>query len=315
MLNAYYKRRKNLFAQILFRYREKHQLTQDQLVYRLASKFEEFNRLDCVTFSRWENGRTEPSLKKVFLVLSEIGYAEDYFNYLLTGKGYKYPVLEKLLDINYNVHVTHRTGQYLNIYNYDVSNIEIIFCGFNELPEKIKNMIFSSDINNTDKYGSYNIRCIYLVYGDEVLGYSIFNDIKFDLDTFNGGSYWKLYDEFDKSDGLVHFRQLCLTRDVWSILLLCHYLYLLQDIGHYKSTYSLNFENNFYSLYLKLGAHKAATLNFVNNYGEYKYSFMGINTIDFLSNKNILGLVIDTYRILCDKNINLLNNIINSIRR
>ncbi len=80
---AYYKRRKNLFAQILFRYCEEHQLTQDQLTHKLASKFD---KLDCVTFSRWENGRTKPSLKKIFLLLSEIGHAEDYFNYLLVSK-------------------------------------------------------------------------------------------------------------------------------------------------------------------------------------------------------------------------------------
>ncbi|HIF9061308.1 TPA: hypothetical protein ACX6MH_001479 [Photobacterium damselae] len=301
-----------MFAQILFQYREKHQLTQDQLVYRLASKFDEFGKLDCVTFSRWENGRTEPSLKKVFLVLSEIGYAEDYFNYLLKNKTYKYPILSKLLDINYNRHITHRTGQYLNIYNYDLSNVKIRFCSFVDLPGKIKNMIFSSDIKNINKYESYNIRCIYLVYSDEILGYSLFNDINFDM--LDSRQYWDLYAEFDKSDGLVHFRQLCLTREAWSILLLCHYLYLLHNVGHYKSTHSLNFENNFYSLYLKLGAHKSATFNFSNNDGEHKYSLMSINTTDFLSNKDILGFVIDTYRILCDRNINLLNDIINSIR-
>ncbi|HIF9388326.1 TPA: helix-turn-helix domain-containing protein [Photobacterium damselae] len=302
-----------MFAQILFRYREKHQLTQDQVVYRLASKFDEFAKLDCVTFSRWENGRTEPSLKKIFLILSEIGYAEDYFNYLLTNKkNYKYPILDNLLDLNYNRHVIYRTSQYLNVYNYDLSNIKITICCFMELPEKLKTIILSSDLSNIDKYDAYNIRCVYLVYENEILGYSLFNDIFYDQ--FNAKEYWELYEVFDNSNGFVHFKQLALTRETWSILFLYHYLYLLNNIGHYKNTYSLNFENNFYSIFSKLGAYKVTQFDFLSNDGEYSYTLICMDTIAFLSNKNILGLVIDTYRILCDRNINLLNDIINSIR-
>ncbi|NVO60807.1 helix-turn-helix domain-containing protein [Photobacterium damselae] len=302
-----------MFAQILFRYREKHQLTQDQLAHKLASKFDEFDKLDCVTFSRWENGRTKPSLKKIFLLLSEIGHAEDYFNYLLVSKKeYKYPILDKLLDVNYNKHVNYRTNQYLNISSFDVSDIEIVFCDFINLPEKIKKMILSSDLANIDKYDMYNFNCVYLHCNNVVLGYSIFHNIFFAQSRCK--QYWDMYEEFDMSNGFVHFRQLALMKDVWSILFLCHYLYLLKNINHYENTYSLNFENNFYSLFVKLGAQTDTRFDFIHNSGKHNYVLMSMNIIDFLSNKNILGFALDTYRMLHDKNSNMLNDILQSIR-
>ncbi|MGX9459336.1 helix-turn-helix domain-containing protein [Photobacterium damselae subsp. damselae] len=302
-----------MFAQILFQYREKHQLTQEQFVHRLISKFGELDKLDCVTYSRWENGRTEPSLKKIFLILSEIGYAEDYFNYLLVGKKtYKHPILDKLLDTNYNKHANYRTNQYFNAYSFDMSDIEIVFCYFADLPEKIKKMMLYSDIDNADKYEIYDLNCVYLHNDNMVLGYSVFHNIFYERSRCK--QYWDMSEEFDMSNGFVHFRQLALTKDVWSILLLCHYLYLLQHSNHYQKTYSLNFENNFYSFFVKLGAILSAQFDFSHNTGKHNYSLMSMNVMDFLSNKEILGTTLDTYRILLDKNTNILNDILKSIR-
>ncbi len=302
-----------MFAQILSRYREKHKITQDQLVYNLSTNFDELKKLDCVTFSRWENGKTEPSLKKIFLVLTEIGYAEDYFNYLLTRDSfYRYPILDKLLDYNFSKNIDHKIRQYSQIYNYDISNINIKICRFNELPDKIKEIVLSSDCSDADKYDLFNIHCVYLLCDGKVIGYSLFNNIYFDC--IKTRRYWDYNSTLDKSNGLVHFKQLCLTRDVWLILLLYHYLYLLNNIKHYSSTYTLNFENIFYSFFIKLGAYKVASFSFEHDNNEYDYSLMCMDSIDFLSNKNILGCVIETYRYLHDKNTNLLNDIINSIR-
>ncbi len=59
----------NTIGNLLFEYRKKHQLTQQELVEKLSHYSNHFHALNSVTLSRWETGTTSPSLKKKHTLL------------------------------------------------------------------------------------------------------------------------------------------------------------------------------------------------------------------------------------------------------
>ncbi|MBO2656083.1 helix-turn-helix transcriptional regulator [Shewanella algae] len=78
-----------MFGSILKRYREKLGLKQVDLIDRISHIGAEFGGLDEVTYSRWENSRTKPSLVKMGKILKAFGLLDELSVLVDQVGGYK----------------------------------------------------------------------------------------------------------------------------------------------------------------------------------------------------------------------------------
>ncbi|MFH0265621.1 helix-turn-helix transcriptional regulator [Vibrio rumoiensis] len=63
----------NIFADYIISFRQKHSITQNEIIELLGHYDEQFSKLDITTISRWENRKTVPSLAKQILVVRALG--------------------------------------------------------------------------------------------------------------------------------------------------------------------------------------------------------------------------------------------------
>lgn len=70
-----------MFSQILVNFREKNNITQQELIDKVNEYYDNlFTKLDTVTLSRWENGKTSPSLKKKILIIDFLDEIDKYLS-------------------------------------------------------------------------------------------------------------------------------------------------------------------------------------------------------------------------------------------
>ncbi|MCG9778841.1 helix-turn-helix domain-containing protein [Photobacterium damselae] len=69
-----------MFGQSINNFRNKYRLTQQQFIDKLVMNDSDFYKLDSVTLSRWENNKTEPSLRKKMSVMDFMGQTYKFIN-------------------------------------------------------------------------------------------------------------------------------------------------------------------------------------------------------------------------------------------
>ncbi|MCG9604084.1 helix-turn-helix transcriptional regulator [Vibrio chagasii] len=74
-----------MFSAALNTYRDKHELSQEEMVGLLVRLDESLSNLDRVTYSRWERGVTNPSLDKKYIILKNLYLFDALFQELEAG--------------------------------------------------------------------------------------------------------------------------------------------------------------------------------------------------------------------------------------
>ncbi|MFS1861635.1 helix-turn-helix transcriptional regulator [Vibrio lentus] len=74
-----------MFGVALLSYRDKHELSQEEMVGLLVRLDESLSNLDRVTYSRWERGVTNPSLDKKYTILKNLYLFDALFQELEAG--------------------------------------------------------------------------------------------------------------------------------------------------------------------------------------------------------------------------------------
>ncbi|EHA1080030.1 helix-turn-helix domain-containing protein [Photobacterium damselae] len=116
-----------MFSNILKQYRDETGLTQQELVDNLNAYHSCFTKLDVVTLSRWENGKTLPPLKKQFIVY-------DYMKklpYIINNISYLNSYIEKSENNLFEIYKKNKIGNISSIAKLIIyrnnSDIEINF--------------------------------------------------------------------------------------------------------------------------------------------------------------------------------------------
>ncbi|OBU43835.1 helix-turn-helix domain-containing protein [Photobacterium damselae] len=277
-----------MFSKLVSEYRINQNLTQDNIVHHLSMKYDEFKKLDSVTLSRWENGKTEPSLSKMFLYLKEFGLATNFFKSLIAeGKEFKFPLYEKNLNEHFSPIANFKMKALLgDSYPSSHSGIRIELCNYDELHDKYKKWLFHGNGETDNIYDNIKCLCVYLL--DEVIGCSFFLCV--DTQKHQSNELFFMGSPPSKANGVIFLFQVALVREAWELSFLFYFILHLNN--DFYDAYNLVSTGTMYSLSIKLGFTYLDKIN-INN---VDYSIMSINTIRALSNSNMLGLAINICR-------------------
>ncbi|WP_341489487.1 hypothetical protein WAX86_18950 [Photobacterium damselae subsp. damselae] len=90
-----------MFNNLLFKFRIENNLTQQDMVDRLANYHPLLSKLDTVTLSRWENEKTIPPLKKQFIIFNYINKLYDFIENYNHDVNNDYQVIEYYLKCKF----------------------------------------------------------------------------------------------------------------------------------------------------------------------------------------------------------------------
>ncbi|WP_045413148.1 helix-turn-helix domain-containing protein [Vibrio owensii] len=155
-----------MFGKQLLNYRKEKKLTQKEFILFLSCSKESFlERLDIVSYSRWESGKVIPPLRKQAIILNLI--ERSYFiKEISKGKE------EKIKSI-FNTYMLERYDSFKsldlfylkkeNIRHFNVTTLSEYPCNLLEIQKKIfqqkKPELFLDTIINTSKKSSYSTYC------------------------------------------------------------------------------------------------------------------------------------------------------------
>lgn len=86
-----------MLGKYIKRYRTEKKLTQVEFINKMQSADSSFSSLDEITVSRWENGKTRPTMRKQILLLMNMGYLSEFNNFITPNK----KKIEELLSKRY----------------------------------------------------------------------------------------------------------------------------------------------------------------------------------------------------------------------
>ncbi|WP_158134527.1 helix-turn-helix domain-containing protein [Photobacterium damselae] len=251
-----------MFSNILKQHRDETGLTQQELVDNLNAYHSCFTKLDVVTLSRWENGKTLPPLKKQFIVYD---YTKNLSN-IVNDRSFLTAVSE-IDDKNlFEVYKKNKIG--------NVSTIAKLVMNKNESKVKIQKNTNSIDIKSfINEYNDHSY------INNDILMNKI-ETISWDLEDDIIGTLFHCINE----DSLVIFFMYAQTKDIYDRVY--KYLYTKLLISNFKSIVFYVFDDDIYQLMKKIGGITIKSTRISDNMVRRLIKF---DRIDLLANKDSLS--------------------------
>ncbi|MCG9778836.1 helix-turn-helix transcriptional regulator [Photobacterium damselae] len=246
-----------MFSELIQKFRQDKNLTQSDCVDLLSKRVNDLSKLDNVTFSRWENKKTLPTLTRQFLIMDCLGMLKDYVYFSPKKDILESSVFNKYLNLKFD--------------NED----DVLDCISNA--DKIERVILNYDDINIDRF---------------VKDYC-FDVLDSNFDTFEYKYLvWMsdnkinafLFYYIDTTTESINFFFFALNKISYKKL----FAYLYNEILSYNfdivNIYTIGDKE--YNLFKKLHGNIVQTLRINNDVVKTKISF---NRMKFLSNKHIFN--------------------------
>ncbi|WP_440885320.1 helix-turn-helix domain-containing protein [Vibrio campbellii] len=178
-----------MFGKQLLDYRKKNQLTQKEIILFLSCSKENFlERLDIVSYSRWESGKVIPPLRKQAIILKLIGKS-SVIKEISKGKE------EKIKNI-FSTYMLERYDSFKSldlfylekeiIRHFSSKTLSAYPCNLLEIQKKVfqqkRPELFLRKIDNASKINGYSIYCNIECYYCGHLSYAIVSTEKFNIE-------------------------------------------------------------------------------------------------------------------------------------
>lgn len=272
-------------------------ISRSELLVRLHLAHEEFSGLDQITFTRWKNGITTPSLLKQLLICSTAGCLREYFEYCEIPKPSinlksRYGQYLRQFDNHYHALNTDKLKANYYYYHGEVSSSRSIYSSylhqlsahkeFIELAEK-DNVTFDVDViyrsdrpfANASSFALFSLKsekilCIL----EKICGLKEGRITSSKYSAFLSLSY------FSSSESYVNITGIMFNKLLWSSEQIDNVYFII------RGRESMNF-------YESIDAKKICLIEKSNVFGNvYLYE---INWKDFIGNPIVIGLISELY--------------------
>lgn len=272
-------------------------VSRSELLVKLHLAHEEFSGLDQITFTRWKNGITKPSLLKQLLISSTAGCLNEYFEYCeipqpsINLKS-RYEQYLRQFDNHYHALKTDKLKVKYYYYHGDVSSSRTIYSGyfhqlathkeFVELAEK-HNITFDVDVvyrsdkplSNSSSFALFSTKADKILYIlEEVCGLKEGRITSSKYNAFISLSY------FSSSESYVNIVGIIFNKLLWSSEQIDNVYFVI------RGRESMNF-------YESIAAKKVCLIEKSNVFGNvYLYE---INWKGFIGSPIVIGLISELY--------------------
>ncbi|MGR5366355.1 hypothetical protein [Photobacterium damselae] len=297
------------FSSIITQYRIVNNVTQQEFLNTLQKNIDILNKIDLVTLSRWENGRTKPTFKRMIIILHTIGELKKYLLLLINHNVNNNP-LEGYYNLRFNTRTDLAIRLFYNIENTRDFRQVNLFYKNNFAVEKIRDFYMSIYLNEKDNIKNIieQTNSISIYTEGKFTGISIYKE--FNNKEINNNTNIELplnkilsLPNNDDNNSLLIIDSISITKT--SLMLLNLETYLKLSNKNIKKLYILTSDHEHYKYCIKHGF--IFNCNIITN--KTKIKLISIDTFDYITNKTIFNHALFVIKILREQNIPLLNKI------
>lgn len=305
----------NYFGQVLYEYRQSKGFTQKRMLDFLHERSPLLSTLDAVTVSRWENGKTVPSLEKRIFILSILGMAKRYF--YLESLTNRFP--EGIIDdvVSKKFTKSNKLQIALTASLPDDMCYQLLYSNFELAPQEIREYFlrYNQDVDKICQF--LNVEIGSWMKSDKVEGFFVHVPIQGDMFSELSGHINNMMEQIqfesvkiESCDALFLFNQINLTKKCFLLSNLLLFLTLLEN-SQYEKLYATVHDKLFLNLMLRFGAEIVCTYqtNEMKQEDLEHSQLIVIDRLKFISNKSVFEFFANVYNKLNRNNPDLLKQL------
>lgn len=305
---------KDDFNNILKKYRNNNLLSQNDLVNYLTNNDDFLAKLDVVTLSRWENGKTAPSLEKKIRIMKKLDLLTLYLHSIKNFN--EQTKLSESLNIRFGIEI-NKYKELNNFKNFENTQFEFIKNKKN-LDKNLKNYLVNQERELCKVCNQWPIGVGCWTLNNKIEAFFIHlyaNNNLYNQGHFNNWDSLYKKNTAKNINSIVLLDQATSTQSFYKLSFICLFDALIKN-DHLEYIFIYINTDYFLKLSLYLGFDTIATITepptTINEHMDLKFTcILKIDAIKLLSNKDFLFFCLKSYYDLKTNNPRLLNLVMN----